>query len=146
MAQSNPLPGQFPFWAEQSWTKLAAESTLQISTRINPFVWRGDFNGDGFQDLAVFVIDSKTQKEGIVFLLQKRKPVIVGAGKQFGNGGDDFSWMDVWHVEDRGTGHSNYRNESISLKADGLMVAADSSASGLIYFRRGKPAWHKYGD
>jgi hypothetical protein len=67
LAQNNPLPGQFPFWAEQVWTNLAANSSLQVSTRLNPFVWRGDFNGDGRQDLAVFVMDTKTKKEGIVF-------------------------------------------------------------------------------
>ncbi|MDC8770537.1 hypothetical protein [Roseateles albus] len=145
-AQGTLEPAQFPFWAEQVWTKLAAEKSLQISTRLNPFVWRGDFNGDGRQDLAMLILNTKTKKEGIAFLLQGKKPVTVGAGQDFGNGGDNFSWIDVWHVEDRGTGHGNYLGQSVTLKVDGLMVAKDSSASALIYFRNGKPVWHQYGD
>lgn len=145
-AQSTLTPEQFPFWAEQVWAKLAAEKSLQISTPLNPFVWRGDFNGDGRQDLAVLILDAKTKKEGIAFLLQGPTPVTVGAGQDFGNGGDNFSWMDVWHVEDRGNGHGNYRGQIVTLKGDGLMVAKDTSASALIYFRNGKPVWQQYGD
>jgi hypothetical protein len=145
-AQDKLVPGQLPFWAEQAWTKLAGEASLRISARLNPFVWRGDFNGDGREDLAVLVVETKTDKEGIAFLLRGRKPTTVGAGHNFGNGGDNFSWMDVWHVEDRGTGHGNYQGQSVTLRADGLMVGKESSASALIYFRNGKPVWHQYGD
>src|SRR5215831_13607314 len=98
--QDLPIPGQFPFWADQAWSKLVAKTPVRLSTRLNPFVWRGDFDGNGLQDLAVLIAETKTKKEGIVFLLQGRASVVVGAGQDFGNGGDDFSWMDVWHVED----------------------------------------------
>jgi hypothetical protein len=145
-AQDALAPAQFPFWVEQAWAKLDAAKSLKISTRLNPFVWRGDFNADGRQDLAVLVLDTKTKKEGIAFLLQGRTPVTVGAGQDFGNGGDNFAWMNVWHVEDRGTGHGNHQGQSVKLKGDGLMVAKESSASALIYFRNGKPVWHQYGD
>ena len=40
--------------------------------------------------------------------LDEPPTVIVGAGQDFGNGGDDFSWMEAWHVEDRGTAHGNW--------------------------------------
>lgn len=146
LALAAPEPGQFPSWAEKAWTKLTAETSLQLSTRLNPFVWRGDFDGDGRQDLAVLVVDAKTKKEGITFLFQGHSPVTVGASQVFGNAGDNFSWMDVWHVEDRGSSHGNYRGRSVTLKGDGLMVAKESSASALIYFRNGKPVWQQYGD
>ena len=146
VAHDAPTDGQLPFWAETAWQKLGSKDGLQISTRLNPFVWRGDFDGDGKQDLAVLVQDGKTKKEGIAFILRGKAPHVIGAGREFGNGGDNFSWMDVWHVEDRGTGHGNYQGQSVKLKADGLMVAKESSASALIYFRNGKPKWHQYGD
>jgi len=87
------------------------------------------------------------QEKGIAFLLQGKTSLVVGAGTDFGNGGDDFSWMDSWHVEDRGTKHGNYRGQSVSLQSDGLVVIAkEGSASALIYLRNGKPQWHQYGD
>lgn len=145
-AQDPPMLGQLSPWAEQAWSKLVAKTPVRLSTRLNPFVWRGDFDGNGRPDLAVLIAETKTKKEGIAFLLQGRAPVVVGAGQDFGNGGDDFSWMDVWHVEDRGTGHGNSRDQNLTLKADGLMVAKEGSASALIYFRNGKPVWHQSGD
>jgi hypothetical protein len=138
---------QLPYWAEQVWLTLSHGSNLQWSTRLNPCVWRGDFNGDGKADLALLVTHTGSKKEGIAFLLQGKMPLVVGAGKDFGNGGDDFSWMDSWHVEDRGTRHGNYRGQSVSLPSDGLVVSAkEDSASALIYLRNGKPQWHQYGD
>ena len=145
-AQDRPMPGQFPAWAEQAWSKLVAKTPVRLSTRLNPFVWRGDFDANGRQDLAVLIVETKTKKEGIVFLLQGRAPVIVGAGQEFGNGGDDFSWMDAWHVEDKGTGGGQDHGQSPVLKADGLIVSKEGSASALIYFRNGKPVWHQEGD
>jgi FG-GAP repeat len=136
----------FPYWAEKQWETYAKKEGLEISTRLNPFVWRGDFNGDGKPDLAIFVSRAATKKQGILLLFQAKTPLLLGAGKSFGNGGDDFSWIDYWHVEDRGSKHGNYRGNSAHLAADGLMVAKDASASALIYMRNGKPKWLQYGD
>ena len=135
-----------PFWAAQSWNALAAKSGLRISKRLNPYVWRGDFDGDVRADLAVFVESISSKKQGIAFLLQGKRPLFIGAGIDFGNGGDDFLWVDFWHVEDRGTKHGNYEGQSVTLKADGLMIAKESSASALIYMRNGRFQWHRYGD
>ncbi len=135
-----------PFWATQSWNKLSVQSGLRISKRLNPYVWRGDFDGDGRADLAVFVESVSSKKQGIAFLFQGKRPSLVGAGIDFGNGGDDFLWLDFWHVEDRGTKHGNYQRQSLTLKADGLMVAKESSSSALIYMRHGRFQWHQYGD
>jgi hypothetical protein len=114
--------------------------------RINPFVLRGDFDGDGQADFAMLVIRAGSKKEGIVLLLRTKQPLVLGAGSVFGNGGDDFSWMDSWHIEERGTAHGNYHGQSVRLAADGLVVAKESSASALIYLTRGKPKWQQYGD
>jgi len=146
LAEESLLPGQFPFWAERAWAQAAISRSLQVSKRLNPFVWRGDFDGDGRQDLALLVLNIRSKKEGIAFLFQRGRVVVIGAGTNFGNGGDDFSWMDVWHVEEKGTGHGNYRGQSVTLRVDGLMVAKESSASALVYFRNGRPVWQQYGD
>ncbi len=146
LAQSSFMAGEFPYWAEKAWTEAEKRGSLQISRRLNPFVWRGDFNGDGRADIAVLVVDPRSHKEGIAFLFQRGRTVVVGAGNEFGNGGDNFSWIDVWHVEDKGTSHGKYTGKSVTLRVDGLMVAKESSASALIYFHNGKLIWQQYGD
>jgi len=92
-------------------------------------------------------MNTKTKKEGIAFLLRAGSKVkILGAGKLFGNGGDDFSWVDIWFVEDRGTLQSSYYDKHVRLSVDGLIVAKEGSASALIYFQSGKPKWQQQGD
>lgn len=145
-AQVALAPGEAPDWAARAWSALQARTGLEISRHLNPFILRGDFDGDRRADLAVLVVDPKTKRQGIAFLLRGKRAVVVGAGNALGNGGDDFAWLDLWHVEDRGTGHGNHAGQSMRPGADGLVVAKDGSASALIYFRRGKPRWHQYGD
>ena len=137
---------QLPSWAEQMWLTLSRSSNLQLSTRLNPCMWRGDFNGDGRADLALLVTHTGSKKEGIAFLLQGGNSLVVGAGTDFGNGGDDFSWMDLCYVEARGTKNGNYKGKSVNFQSDGLVVAKESSASALIYLRKGKLQWCQYGD
>ena len=122
------------------------KESLEISIRLNPYVLRGDFNGDGKPDLAIFVSHAITKKQGILILFQAKSPQLLGAGKSFLDGDDNFSWIDYWHVEDRGSKHGNYKGNTVHLSADGLMVAKDASSSGLIYMRNGKPRWLQYGD
>lgn len=151
MSQSAPVPDAtipdvWSPWAASSWQALEKTRSLRISKRLNPYVWRGDFDGDDRPDLALLVVDEASGKEGIAFLLHRGAPVVIGAGREFGNGGDDFSWIAVWSVEDRGTRHGNFRGEVVNLRADGLMVAREPAASALIHFSNGQPAWHAYGD
>ena len=62
------MPGQLPSWAEQAWSKLVAQTAVHISTRLNPFVWRGDFDGNGRADLALLIAENKTKKEVMIHL------------------------------------------------------------------------------
>ena len=137
---------QLPSWAEQMWLTFSHSSNLQLSTRLNPCMWRGDFNGDGRADLALLVTHAGSKKEGIAILLQGKQCLVIGAGTDFGNGGDDFSWMDLCYVENRGTRHGSYKGQSVRVQSDGLVVAKESSASALIYLRKGKLQWRQYGD
>jgi len=147
LAQGLLPEDQLPFWAQEKWQALAKNEELQITTRINPFVWRGDFDGDGKSDIALLVRRTTTKKEGIVVLFQRNvRPQVLGAGKPFGNGGDDFSWVDFWSVEDRNTLQRSAYEPSVHLQSDGLIVAKEGSASALIYFKKGSPKWQQQGD
>lgn len=146
-AQDASLKMQLPDWAAKQLDGLSQRESIEVNSRINPFVWRGDFLGAGKGDLAVLVKDSKTKKEGIVFLSQgKDKPIVVGAGHKFGNGGDDFSWLELWYVEDKGTLQHSYHEKAVKLTSDGIIVAKEGSASALIYVKAGKANWQQQGD
>jgi hypothetical protein len=128
------LADQLPEWARPKWAAVTQSRGLEIAARMNPFVWRGDFDGDGRQDVAVFVRATQSKKEGIAFLFRGATPtVVVGAGTELGNGGDDFSWLDLWTVVERPG-------------ADALLVEKESSASGLIEIKNSKAVWRQQGD
>jgi hypothetical protein len=146
-AAIGPIDWMLPLWAQKQWTELSKRDGIEISTRLNPFVWRGDFDGDKRVDVVLLVKHKASKKEGIVFLWKKGgTPTVLGAGKAFENGGDDFSWIDYWSVEEAGTSQEGYYDPPVKLEADGLLVVKEASASGLIYFVGGKPKWQQQGD
>ncbi len=138
---------QLPNWAQPGWRALREAQPLELSLRINPFVWQGDFDGDKAMDVAIMVKRNSDGKEGIVVLWRSgAAPTVLGAGTTFGIG-DDFSWVDFWGVEEGGSlQESYYSPDTIKLEADGLIVSKAASTSGLIYFVDGKPHWQLQGD
>lgn len=137
---------QLPGWAFEMWNAFSASNGVEISGRINPFMQYGDFDGDGKPDIALLVEAKADKKLGVLILHKDRKPALLGAGAPFGNGGDDFSWLDVWSVEDKGTIQKGYDEPPVTLLGDGLIVTKEGSASALIYFEKGKYKWQQQGD
>ena len=145
--QAIPPSDQLPDWIQDRWKALAESRKLEISTRINPFVWQGDFDGDGRQDLVILVKHIPTRKEGIaIFTRRLGSPRILGAGTSFGNGGDDFSWIDIWSIQERGSVLTVRSRKPVKLDTDGIYVAKESSASAVIYLKSGKATWQQQGD
>ena len=62
---------------------------------------------------------------------------IVGAGTRLGNGGDNFDWVDAWHVERPGNKVGNF---------DSIVLEKESSASARVMFVHGKYRWKQLGD
>lgn len=145
-AQQVPLKEQLPGWASKAWMHAADTHGLDIFGGVNPFMQRGDFDGDGKADLAILVQARSSKKIGILFLHRKSKPLLIGAGFPLGNAGDDFSWLDIWAVQDRESVRSSESQKPLQLKTDAIMVAKEGSASGLIYFSGGKYKWRQLGD
>jgi hypothetical protein len=144
MAQTLPLADQLPSWAAKPWAAAAAASELELFGGINPYFQRGDFDGDGNPDLAILVRGKSSGKVGILFLHRGARPVLIGAGRPFGNGGDDFAWMDLWSVEDRSTKERERAPSAARIEA--LVVAREGSASARIAWRNGKYSWQQLGD
>ena len=72
---------------------------------------------------------------------------ILGAGRAIGNDGDDFRWMDAWHVHLRGTVSRGADGKAPPvLKGDALVLIKTEAASGLVYWDGARYAWYQQGD
>ena len=81
---------------------LKARPELEINTSINPYYISGDFDGDGFTDIAVQVETSKDQRPGILLCLAKRDSALVGASNPL-PWKEDVLPFDDWMLIRKGT-------------------------------------------
>ena len=144
-AQADPF-AEYRAWNVPRWATEALGTQFQAQyewyDRVNPFYQRGDFDGDGQVDVALLIRQRATQKVGIVFVHRATGAVhIVGAGTPLGNGGDDFTWLGVWRVED---GHE--LREVPHFRGEVLYVEKPESAGGLIYWDGRQYQWVQRGD
>jgi hypothetical protein len=126
----------------------AAAKRYAVVSHLNPFYIHGDFNGDGRIDTAVLIKDRDSGKTGIAVVHAGAKSaIILGAGRKFGNGGDDFQWMDAWHLHPRGSVQRGAgQGAPPILMGDALMVIKTESASALVYWNGKRYAWYQQGD
>ena len=128
-----------PLWARVAFTRIATRrgiARVAQSSKKMPAMVRGDFDGDGHADIALLVEQSASHKIGIVILHDgSRAAALFGAGVKFGNGGDNFEWMDHWAIAKAGTSRS-----------DALLVEREESGGGLIVFANGAYHWRQHGD
>jgi hypothetical protein len=122
-----------PVWAVKVFNEKLG-TRYELVQKLAPSFYIGDFNGDGKSDVALLIKEKTTTKVGIAIVEGGEREIkIVGAGKSFGNGGDDFSWMDVWSIRHSG-------------KVDRLYVAKSEAASAVIYWDGSKYKWQQEGD
>jgi hypothetical protein len=106
-----------------------------IKYSMAPSFLQTDFNGDKQEDVALFVMNIANKKKGILLIHGSSKEInIFGAGKNFGNGSDDFNWVAKWNI--------NYKNKGIP--AIEIMDAND--IGGLIKWTGKKYNWIQQGD
>lgn len=97
---------------------------------MSPFFQRGDFNGDGEFDIAIQAIHKASRKRGIVFLHSNELYYhIIGAGQNFGDLGDDFSWLKKWRIDS----HS-LQQSRISASAEALILDNPAFPKSLVYY------------
>jgi hypothetical protein len=122
-----------PAWAMKVLSERLS-TRYELVQKLEPSFYVGDFNGDAKSDVALLIKEKTTAKVGIAIIDGGESKIqIVGAGRSFGNGGDDFSWMDAWSVRHSG-------------KVDRLYVAKNEAASAVIYWDGSKYKWQQEGD
>lgn len=137
-----------PRWVQQRVGDPSFTSQYVLTTRINPFVLHGDYDGDGVLDVAVLLTHKHTKKEGIgIIHAGSANVIILGAGVNLGNGGDDLSWLDAWSLQgkhriEQGTGG----RKGHSFLGDTILVQKLEAASGLIGWDGKGYRWYQQGD
>ena len=121
---------------------------------------QADFNGDLNQDIAVFVVEKATKKKGVlIFHGKSNNYFILGAGKEFGNGSDNFNWADKWKVYkkkianetqfDKKTGDI-IGSKEIKLVRPAILIEdiedGATIAGGIIYWNNKEYTWIHQGE
>lgn len=144
-AQGPDLPvaatSSLPPWAAASLGEREIRDRLDLLMTRNPFVVTGDFDGDGRLDVAVAVRDRASGKRGILILSRARRPVLLGAGTAFGNGGDDFDWLDAWRTDELGADRPPAARGRFAIHVEKM-----DAASAWIYWDGRRYRWHQLGD
>lgn len=125
------------------------KNIYEINKDLNPLYLRGDFDGDKKIDYVLAIIETKTQKKGIlIYHTEKKKHFVAGAGSSITNGhGDDYQWMDAWEVSDekrieQGVGGP----QKIKLRGEAIQLQKLESSSGLVYWDGKEYSWYQQGD
>ena len=128
-----------PAWGRRVLNAPPFAAQYILESRLNPFFQQADFDGDGKLDLAVLIVEKGSGKHGVALLRRSAAaPVVVGAGRDFGNGGDDWRWMDVWRVEDGRPTRGKLRYD--------LLVEKSESGGGRIVWDGLAFRWKQAGD
>lgn len=131
-----------------AFARFPSSDDYAFSAHINPFYVQGDFNGDGKLDTAILIKHKATGKAGFAVVHGGSDTVrVVGAGRSFGNGGDDFSWQDAWYTYAKGTvGPGAGEGAPPRLAGDAIMVIKTDSASAFVYWAGNRYRWYQQGD
>ena len=122
-----------------------------LDERMNPFYLRGDFDGDGKPDYALWIKSKVGGETGIAIWLSSRHEFIVlGAGKPFRFSGateSNFDNLNIWEVYGkRPIERGAEAGSPPSLIGEAILVGRSESGSGLIYWAGKSFKWYQQGD
>lgn len=119
----------------QTFSEASARALVRDSS-VKPSVIMADLDGDGRDDVAWVVRHQETGPRGVLIVhASGRRVQQCGAGVTFGNGGDNFDWMDHWEAVPRARG-----------PGAALLVSKTEAASAQIEFVEGRYQWRQRGD
>src|SRR5436190_23484928 len=86
----------YPRWFNKAYSPISKSYRMSGFIKASP--QHGDLNGDGREDIQI-PIENQRGKKGILIAHQGSDSChILRAGKSFGNGGDDWSWLSIWYI------------------------------------------------
>jgi hypothetical protein len=115
---------------------------------LNPEYLIADFNGDGHIDTAFAVVINN--KKGIrIKHGNTNEEFILGAGNEFGNGGDDFDWVKNWNlVMDSMTYEVTFMEEGdidgsrdVKLDYPAFYIGTEEEGGATVAWKEGKYVW-----
>lgn len=137
-----------PGWVAERAAKLNFDKKYDLSLHMNPFYIPVDFDNDGKIDITVWVKERSTGKKGVAIFIKSQSLIrLVGAGIRFGNGGDDYSWADLWMpLEKTELKKSHWEKHSPRNIGQGIEIIKFESASGAIYWNGKSLEWYQVSD
>jgi hypothetical protein len=93
------LGSAIPRWVDSALTQTGFYSRYQFTSQLNPDVRWGDFDRDGFPDVAVTIMTRGSLRRGIAIIHRLDKSVhIIGAGQPIGNGRVELPLSASWDI------------------------------------------------
>jgi hypothetical protein len=125
--------------------------TYKLDGRMNPFYLRGDFDGDGKPDYALWIKAKAGGATGIaIWLSSRQKFIILGAGVPFrfaGSTESNFEDLNVWRVYGKRPVEQGVEaGPPPRLIGEAILVGRSESGSGLIYWDGKSFMWYQQGD
>ncbi len=131
-----------PSWVAPCLEGLPGE--IELTTRINPYYLRGEFDGDARADYAFLV--RRGLAEGIAFCFDgTAEAKLLGAGNEF----HEMTSLDFddWSVYAKGPVIRGVEEvDPPTLRSDALVLLWDESASALVYWTGSDFVWYQQGD
>ena len=123
--------------------KTKLESNYDICERMNPIYLEADFNGDNKLDIAIWIEEKSTHKQGILILHGTTgNQFILGAGRSYDGRRDNLSSIDVWKLyrEHEASELTVDEKKDISgsrivkINFTGIEVIKSEASSGIIFW------------
>lgn len=137
-----------PQWVAERAVKLNFDRKYDLSLHMNPFYLSVDFDNDRKIDIAVWVKERSTGKKGIAIFIKSQDIIhLIGAGKKFGYGSDDYSWVDTWlPFEKTELKKSHWEEHNPKNIGGGIEIRKFESSSGAIYWNGRSLEWYQVSD
>lgn len=145
---------RLPFWFSSQLEDLDLKGQYYVHEQMNPMYLEADFNGGGALDIAVFIYEATSKKEGILIYHGENGDLhVLGAGKLF-NGRCDLASIEIWKLYRKKTAGKTVfaengdieGSEIVTLSNIAIEVSRSESSSNLILWDGSKYVWIHTGE
>jgi hypothetical protein len=148
---------EFPAWCKDEIAKL--DKAYTIVPYLHPTFITADLTGDGTEDIAIAITGPKNKKGVFIINQETKKKYFLGAGTEFGNGGDEWAWLVKWKLYTEKTANQTQFDQktgditgskAVILKHNAIelyeLSDGTASAVALLYWDGKKYTWIHQGE